>query len=734
MTFEKDQKHFGFTVKEIRDSEELRGKTVLLEHGGTGAQVFWVDNGAENMVFSIAFRTPPEDNTGVFHILEHSVLCGSEKYPVREPFVELLKSSMNTFLNAMTFQDMTMYPVASRNPKDLLNLTEVYLDAVFSPLVLADRKRFCQEGWHIDRSENGESVYKGVVFNEMKGAMSDTDALIEHSLMRQMFPDTCYGYNSGGDPEAIPTLTYERFCEQYRRCYHPSNALIYLDGALPMEDMLPLIASYMDRYERLETLPGYRLQEPVGSEETIRYELGQEEPEENRGHFTMARITGTWKDRADNMARGIICDVLTGSNEAVLKRAVLERGLAEDLSVTIDDTTLQSWITIHADNVTDGKEQEISALLQETGEKIRREGLDRRAVEASLNRAVYMLREEEEPQGIGRCIRCVGNWIYGADPTDTLETDGIVRELKRYLETGRFDELAADMLLNRENLAVLHTLPSRTLGEEKRRKEAEALRRITGAWKEADRKANDRLIDEIKAWQNEPDSPPALKTLPRLTKEDADVEPAWVDTGILDCGGVKVMTHRLNCNGVVHLRAYFMLTDYTLDELTKLSQLTGLLGRLPTTAHDAWTLQQEIKRWTGSVGFTIITRAKPGQTVTCTPYLAAFASALEENADHAWALLAEILTSTCFEETEKMAEIFRQNELAARQRILGAGHSIGVKNALSHFSAENAVKNALDGDAAAAYIHRLARKPGEEMPELIRLSKRLMMRPSAAGG
>ena len=726
MVFEKDQRLNGFTVKEVRESDELHGRTVLLEHDRTGAEIFWVDNGSENMVFSVTFRTLPEDHTGVFHILEHSVLCGSEKYPVKEPFVELLKSSMNTFLNALTFQDMTMYPVSSRNQRDLLNLTGVYLDAVFSPEVLRDRKRFCQEGWHIDRNENGEPVYKGVVLNEMKGAMSDTDTLIERRIMQMLFLDTCYGYNSGGDPEAIPTLTYERFCEQYRRYYHPSNALIYLDGAVPMEQMLALIASYLDRYERQATLPAYTWQTPSGSEDTILYELGQDESEENRGHLTLARITGTWKDRAENMARGIICDVLTGSNEAMLKRAALERGIAEDLSATVDDTTLQSWVTIHADNVTDGREGELLDLLQETGEKIRREGLDRNAVEASLNRAVYMLREEEEPQGIGRCIRCVGNWIYGANPTDALETAGVVRELKEYLRCGRFDELAADLLLNQENRVILHTLPSKTLGEEKRRKEEEQLKKITGGWTEAEREANDRLIEEIETWQNEPDSPESLKTLPHLRKEDADVEPEWVDTVVRDCGGVKVMTHHLNCNGVVHLRAYFALTDYTLDELTKLSQLTGMLGRLPTAEYDAWTLQQEIKRWTGSVGFTIITRAEHGQDTTCAPYLTAFVSALEENADKAWELLAEILTSTRFEDTDRMTEMFRQNELAVRQRILGAGHMIGVKNVLSHFSAENAVKNALDGDTAAAYIHKLAREPEKELPELIRLSERMM--------
>ena len=726
MNFQTGETICGFTVKEIRESAELHGRTVLMEHARTGAGLFWVDNGAENMVFSVTFRTLPEDSTGVFHILEHSVLCGSEKYPVKEPFVELLKSSMNTFLNALTFQDMTMYPVASRNPKDLLNLTGVYLDAVFAPNAVRDRRIFCQEGWHIDRDEEGKPVYKGVVFNEMKGAMSDTDTLIERRIMRQMFPDTCYGFNSGGDPEEIPKLTYERFCEMYRKCYHPSNALIYLDGAVPMDRMLPLIASYLDRFDRLETLPAYRFQEPVGSEETICYELGQDEPEENRGHLTLARLTGSWKDRTDNMARGIICDVLTGTNEAPLKRAVLERGLAEDLSAAVDDTTLQSWITIHADHVADGKEQKLLEVIRETGEAIRREGLDRGAVEASLNRAVYMLREEDEPQGIERCIRCVGSWIYGADPTDVLETAPVLNKLKTYLDTGRFDELAADMLLNSDHRVILHTLPSRTLGEEKRRQETETLRQMTDEWTETERAENDRLIAEIESWQSTPDSAEALKSLPRLSKEDADIEPEWVDTQLTECGGVKVMEHRLNCNGVVHLRAYFALTDYSLIELTKLSQLTGLLGRLPTAAHDAWTLQQEIKRWTGSVGFTIITRSEQNQDETCVPYLAAFVSCLQENTDRAWALLAEILTSTRFDETDKMAEMFRQNDLDARQRILGAGHSIGVKNALSHYSAENAVKNALDGDKAAVYIHRLARDPDSEMPELRRLSERLM--------
>lgn len=716
----------GFCVRDIRESAELRGRTVLMEHEKTGAQLFWLDNRAENMVFAIGFRTLPEDSTGVFHIMEHSVLCGSDRYPLKEPFVDLLRSSMNTFLNALTFPDMTLYPVSSRNPKDLLNLTGVYLDAVFAPLVIRDRKRFCQEGWRIDRDEEGNPVYKGVVFNEMKGSMSDTDTLIDRQVMHQLFRDTSYGFNSGGSPEKITELTYEEFKRQYARHYHPSNARIYLDGNLPMEDMLPLIASYLDRYERMEQLPELKTQVPVGSEETIRYELGQEESGENRGYLTLARLTGSWKDRTDNMARSIICDVLTGSNEAPLKREVLEKGLAEDLSISVDDTLLQSFICIQAENVTDGREQEIRELLQEAGGRIRKEGLDRNALEASLNRAVYALREDDEPQGIGRCIRCMGPWFYGGDPAEALENGKMVRELREYLDNGKMDELAADMLLNRENLAVLHTLPSRTLGEEKRQAEAERLRRAVGAWTPEEKAENDRLIKELKTWQETPDSREALSSLPRLTKEDADVEPEWTETEVRDCAGVPVLVHRLNCNGVIHLRAYFTLTDYTLEELTKLSRLTGMLGRLPTAEHDALTLQQEIRRWTGSLGAAVITRAELGQDETCTPCLAASVSALEESAEKAWGLLAEILTSTRFEDTDRMKEMFRQGELDVRQKVVSAGHTIGVRNVLSHYSADGAVRNALEGDEAVRYIHRLAKDPDRELPDLLALSRRLM--------
>ncbi len=727
MKYSENQMHHGFWIRSTEERKELSGTAVLMEHGKTGTKVFWLDNGAENMVFSITFRTLPTDSTGVFHILEHSVLCGSRKYPMKEPFVELLKSSMNTFLNAMTFPDMTMYPVSSRNPRDLMNLAGVYLDAVFAPIVLSDRRRFCQEGWHIDRDENGRLEYRGVVYNEMKGAMSDTDTLIDRELTKLLFPDTSYGFNSGGDPEEITNLTYESFRNQYKRCYHPSNAWVYLDGAVPMEEMLPLLDGYFSAYEKRAENPEFVYQIPRSAEKTIRYELGKEETLQDKGYLTLARITGDWKDRVENLARGIICDVLTGSNEAPLKRAVLERGLAQDLALSVDDTGLQSWISLHAEHVADGREEEVLSLAEEVGREIQKNGLDHGAVEASLNRAIYHLREEDEPQGIGRCIRCMGSWMYGGNPWEALESESVIQRLQEYLRDGTFDTLAADMLLNHENEVKLHTLPSHTLGEEKREREAEKVRLSLESMTAQEREDSENLIREIEAWQQAPDREEELATLPKLKKEDADIAPVWIGTETEDLGGVRVMIHRIPCNGIVHFRAYFSLTDLSLEELTAASLFCGMLGKLPTKRFDALRLQQEIRRCTGSFGFAVTVMTRNRNEKECTPYLVAFASALEENAEKAEDLMVEVLGNTFLDSQEnRIREIMMQNEMGTRQRIVAAGHQIAVKKCLSACSAEAAVKNALDGDRAVRYIHRFSLRPEQETEPFLRTARKIM--------
>ena len=727
MEFEINQKLHGFRIARIRSSEELHGRLVEMTHEKTGARLAWLDNGAENKVFSIAFRTLPTDNTGVFHILEHSVLCGSEKYPVKEPFVELLKGSMNTFLNAMTFPDMTMYPVASRNNRDLLNLTEVYLDAVFRPRMLKDERLFRQEGRHIEPEEGGEGyIYKGVVFNEMKGAMSDVSEVGEREMARLIFPDTGYGFNSGGDPEDIPSLSYSRYCDVYRHHYHPSNSWIYLDGAVPMEEMLPLIASYLDTYEAEDDLPRFTLQPPVSSVRRMEYELGQEEDPVNKGQLYLSRLFGTWQDKTRNMAVSVLGDVLTGNNEAPLKRRILEENLAQNFFLSIDDSSLQSVLTLHAENVTDGREQEIPAVLAAFADELERTGLDPAAVEASLNRFIYNLKEEDEPQGIDRAVHIMDSWLYDGDPLFALENDPQIEELRRMQAAGEFDALAVSLLKDQTGLCRLSLTPSKTLGEEKRRDEEARLKQITSAWTAAEKTANQTLIASLRAWQEAPDSPEALATLPMLKKEDADIPPEWPETEIMEESGVRLLVHRQPTGGIAHIRAYFTLTDCSISELQSLSLLCGLLGKLPTAKHDSASLQQEIKGVTGRLGFSVLVRPSPDDPSRCTPCLAGFTSVLKENVPKALSLLAEILRTTDFSSREKIMEIVYQLEMLSRQRIVGAGHVIGIRSTLSHFSAEYAVRNAIEGDQAVSWLHTLATDPDQLLPDLMRTAEKLL--------
>ena len=728
MHFETDQMVHGFRVRRIVHSEELQADALEFDHISTGARMLWIRNGAENKVFSISFRTLPSDNTGVFHILEHSVLCGSERYPVREPFVELLKSSMNTFLNAMTFPDMTMYPVSSRNNRDLLNLTGVYLDAVFRPRILEDERIFCQEGWHIEPSEDEKDsyIYKGVVFNEMKGAMSDVCQTGENEMARQLFPDTGYGFNSGGDPDAIPTLTFEAFKETYRRHYHPSNAWIYLDGDVPMEEMLPLIDSYLNTYGKEEALPRFVMQKPVSSVCEKEYELGQEEDPKNKGHLYLSRIFGTWQDKTRNMAAIILGDVLTGNNDSPLKRRILEKGLAQDFSLSVDDSALQSVLTFHAENVTDGREQEIVDTLASFAEEMEKTGLDSADVEASLNRFVFNLKEDDEPQGIERAVRVMGSWLYDGDPLFELENDAQIAELRQMLASGAFNTLAVSLLKDQTGMCRLSLHPSKTLGEEKRREEEARLRSVTSAWTAEQLAANRALLDSLKRWQETPDSPEALATLPMLKKEDADIPPEWPETIHLEESGVPLLFHAQPTGGIYHLRMYFSLSDLTLEELQHVNLLSSLLGKLPTARHDSASLQREIRRTVGRLGFTVMSRPDPMDPSRCTPCLAAFASVLKEYVENAQSLLSEILKTTDFSATDKIMEIVLQLEMMSRQRIAGAGHSIGIRETLSRYSADYALKNALEGSQSVRYIHSFAAEPEQKLPGFLASAKKVL--------
>ena len=714
----------GFTVDRARYVEELNATLVEMSHDKTGAALCWMDNGEDNKLFCIGFKTLPEDSTGVFHILEHSVLCGSEKYPVREPFVELLKSSMNTFLNAMTFPDKTIYPVSSRNEKDFLNLTSVYLDAVFAPNLLEDPNVFYQEGWHTELND-GVPSYKGVVFNEMKGAMSGVDDIVDEAVNGLLFPGNCYRFNSGGAPEVIPDLTYEHYVESYKRYYHPSNSRIFLDGNVPLDATLDMIDGYLSRYERSEEKHVIPMQEPVAAEGTCLYEIGEGEDPANKVIFTTGKIFATWEEKDKLMAAEVLCDLLADSNESPLKRAILSAGLGEDMRLDVMDGIAQPYLLLQVRNTAEDKIDAIRATVRDTVNAILEQGIDRAALEASVNRYAFRVRQEREPQGLLHAINAYSSWLYEGDPLLYLVHDSSIAYLRALMENGGYEQLLRELLLDETGLVTVKALPSATYGAELRQRENERLQAEHALRSEADLAALEELNRKLVLWQQTPDSPEQLATLPVLPLSEVSENPEAVETEETVVNGVTVLRHKIPSKGINYLSLYFKLTDCTKEELTALSLLPELAGNLPTDKYTAIQLQQEIKTHIGGLRFRVGVMAKEGETVECMPYLAAQASVLEDNWEKAVELLCEILLHTHYNEPDRIREIVMQcNEMGKQMGIMG-GHMLGISAVQSHYSAASAASEAQTGYTRIQWLHDMARNFDAKIGDVIGLYERV---------
>ena len=717
----------GFTVTNIREIREIGGRLVEMVHDVTGARLVWVDNGNENKLFSVGFRTIPEDSTGVFHILEHSVLCGSEKYPIKEPFVELLKTSMNTFLNAMTFSDKTLYPVSSRIEQDYLNLTEVYLDAVFRPNILKDPNIFYQEGWHIDTAE-GEPAFKGVVFNEMKGAMSEVDEIAQRHMGKLLFPGYCYGFNSGGDPDEITELSYESFIERYKRFYHPSNSYFYLDGSVPIEKTLELIESYLSGYERRDDMPQFREQTPVRSERVLNFAASGED---DKPVLCFGKIIGSWEDRDKMLALSVILEQLADSNESPLKRAVLSSGLAEDMEIYVSDGIAQPYLVMmfrgiqNADGSkpdADGLDMIAGRLLsiaEETVKKITGEGFSKRGLEASVNQTDFRFRQYPEPQALYRAIAMYSSWLYGGDPALYLKTDDSIAAVRAMIEAGEMEALAAEVLGNTSELSRLTLIPGADHGEKEAAAEAARVRAVLDAMTDAEREDLEELNRRLLEWQQTEDSEEALASIPQLDIKDIDPMPELYATEVKDAAGSKVLFHPVASNGIVYLNAYFPLTQLKLEDLPAAALITEFYKDLPTENYDVLSLQNEVRMYVGSMSFGLDILAKDNDRDSCTPCIRVRASVLEDKLSYAEDLIIEILTRTKFEDRAMMRELITQIDEDAKRSAVGSGHRLALYEARSHWSARDAAAEAVNGWSFMQYMHGMNGASDEKIDEFI---------------
>ena len=691
----------GFTVRRVREVPGAPAQLVEMVYEKTGTELVWYKTDEPNKLFNIIFKTLPQDSTGVFHILEHSILCGSEKYPLKEPFVELMKSTMNTFLNAITFRDKTMYPVASRNEQDFLNLTAVYLDAVFTPRAMVDEKIFLQEGWHHEIEEDGLS-YNGVVFNEMKGAMSSIDEVVDDGLHKLLFPDTSYGFNYGGDPAVIPELTYGHFRDSYRRHYHPSNARIYLDGSIPLEKTLRMVDGYLSRFAPGEARQ-VTYQQPRTAQLAVPCEAAPGDDLSAKGQVVLAKLLGTWADRPRALGANVLCDVLCGSDDAPLKRALLDAGLGQDVSMYLMDGMAQPMAVLRIHNTDHTKAAEIRQFVRKTLEDLAQTGLDKDAVAASINALAFRLKDVSDPQALFRCIYALDSWLYGGDPMLYLTHDDAIAQLRAAADKGELEELLRDLWLG-DDLSELLVVPSVTYGQETRSAEKARLDADKAAMTEAALAALAERNDALHTWQQTPDSPEALATMPVLDLKQISPEPEWIPTARENFNGITILRHDIPTGGIAHLCAYFSLADRSLEELTAAAFLTKLLGKLPTGKRSAAQVQTDIKRFFGSCAFSLEFFAPDGSTGSCLPCLTAQVSVLRENLPAAQELLADILTGTKPDDPQRIRQILPQVQTEARQSAIMSGHSFAMTCALAHFSARGAAEEAA---TAYSFIHYL---------------------------
>ena len=720
---------YGFKVIRARRLHELDATLWEMEHVKTGAELAWLDRKDENKAFSIAFKTLPEDSTGVFHILEHSVLCGSDKYPVKEPFVELLKSSVQTFLNALTYGDKTVYPVSSRNDRDFLNLIDVYLDAVLHPAIYHKPEIFRQEGWRYE-GEGENLCYTGVVFNEMKGSFASPQTVMYNEIQRVLFPDNCYRFVSGGDPECIPDLTYEQFIANHKKYYHPSNARISLVGSIDADAVLNKIDSFLSAFERQKADFVIPMQSPIDSiAEEVPFVIGEEEPAENRAIISCTTVLGRFDAFERTYAASVLADYLGGDNDAPLKRAVLDKGLAQDFSVIMEDGIQQpifGWIAMNTDAE---KKEALEATIRETLEGIVRNGLDKERLSACFHSFAFRMRDRDGdgwPRSLGEALSMLDTWLYGGDPADGLLVEAPLKALEDKLSGDFFENLIKELLLENEHSATIVLVPSKTLGREKRDREAARVKAESEAWTDTDKARLQKEAEALALFQQTPDSPEALATIPMLKLSDLNDKPEPLSMTETKRSGVTVLRHTVGSE-LSLFRANFWINELTLSELPILPVLTELLGALATKHYSRAQLPLAIKNTIGRLTFTPSFFA--GETTdTCRVLFTASVAALSEEAENAAKLLSEILTETRFDDVDLLRDVLQQLALNAKLSLPAQGHRYGISRVASYCTAQGLANECVSGVTYAQWLNSTLEAGEDAWKELLKTMQSVLKR------
>lgn len=720
--------------------EDVQSDGFILRHKKSGARIAILSNNDDNKVFYIGFKTPPEDETGVPHIIEHTTLCGSKKFPVKDPFIELAKGSLNTFLNAMTYPDKTVYPVASCNDQDFKNLMDVYLDAVFNPNITKYEEIFKQEGWHYELTgKDDELKINGVVYNEMKGAYSSPDEVLSSQIYRSLFPDNTYSKDSGGNPEYIPKLTYEAYLNFYHKYYHPSNSYIYLYGDMDVVERLEwLDKEYLSLYDykkvnsEINKQPAF---DEIKNVET-QYSITMDDSQENKTYLSYNRVVGDSLDEMLYQAFDVLDYALVSSPGAPVKQALIDAGIGDDVYGSYDAGILQPVFSFVAKNANASQADEFESIIENTLKEVVKTGINKEALLAGINSSEFKFREADFgqfPKGLLFGLNCLDSWLFDdMKPFIHLECLGTFAKLRKAVDTDYFEKLIQEYLLDNTHGSSVTVKPKRGLGNEREEALAKELSDYKASLSDEEIKKLIEDTEHLKKYQEEPSSDEDLRKLPMLTRADMKKNAmpfSNIEDELLD---VKVVRHDIESNGIDYISFLFDAGDFAQSELGYLGFFTNALGLVSTEKYSYTDLANATNIYTGGISTGTASHPDIKDRNNFVFKFEVKLKVLEKNLDKALELMEQMLLSSDFTDTKRLGELVAQIKARLQANLSSSGHLVAAMRSMSSFSRYALYQDELKGIAFYRSICRiekeLSESPKSVSDKLAAIAKKLFAR------
>lgn len=720
--------------------EDVQSDGFILRHKKSGARIAILSNNDDNKVFYIGFRTPPEDETGVPHIIEHTTLCGSKKFPVKDPFIELAKGSLNTFLNAMTYPDKTVYPVASCNDQDFKNLMDVYLDAVFNPNITKYEEIFKQEGWHYELTgKDDELKINGVVYNEMKGAYSSPDEVLSSQIYRSLFPDNTYSKDSGGNPEYIPKLTYEAYLDFYHKYYHPSNSYIYLYGDMDVvERLVWLDKEYLSLYDYKKVNSEINKQSAFDKIKNVeaQYSITMDDSQENKTYLSYNRVVGDSLDEMLYQAFDVLDYALVSSPGAPVKQALIDAGIGDDVYGSYDAGILQPVFSFVAKNANASQADEFESIIENTLKEVVKTGINKEALLAGINSSEFKFREADFgqfPKGLLFGLNCLDSWLFDdMKPFIHLECLGTFAKLRKAVDTDYFEKLIQEYLLDNTHGSSVTVKPKRGLGNEREEALAKELSDYKASLSDEEIKKLIEDTEHLKKYQEEPSSDEDLRKLPMLTRADMKKNAmpfSNIEDELLD---VKVVRHDIESNGIDYISFLFDAGDFAQSELGYLGFFTNALGLVNTEKYSYTDLANATNIYTGGISTGTASHPDIKDRNNFVFKFEVKLKVLEKNLDKALELMEQMLLSSDFTDTKRLGELVAQIKARLQANLSSSGHLVAAMRSMSSFSRYALYQDELKGIAFYRSICRiekeLSESPKSVSDKLAAIAKKLFAR------